>query len=64
VKSDLDKREDIGGIIQRPILSCFDIRRPSVALGNDVQACLTAFNTMCTYIDTRDLVQEHIAYRV
>jgi hypothetical protein len=29
-----------------------------------VQACQTAFNTMCTYIGTRDLVQEHIAYRV
>jgi hypothetical protein len=23
-----------------------------------------AFNTICTYIGTRDLVQEHIAYRV
>jgi hypothetical protein len=29
-----------------------------------VQACLMAFNTVCTYIGTRDLVQEHIAYRV
>jgi hypothetical protein len=26
--------------------------------------CQTAFNTICTYIGTRDLVQEHIAYRV
>jgi hypothetical protein len=29
-----------------------------------VQACQTAFNMVCTYIGTRDLVQEHIAYRV
>jgi hypothetical protein len=29
-----------------------------------VQACLMAFNTVCTYIDTRDFVQEHIAYKV
>jgi hypothetical protein len=29
-----------------------------------VQACQSAFNTICTYISTRDLVQEHIAYRV
>jgi hypothetical protein len=29
-----------------------------------VQACQTTFNTVCTYIGTRDLVQEHIAYRV
>jgi hypothetical protein len=29
-----------------------------------VQACQTAFNTICTYIGTRDLIQEHNAYRV
>jgi hypothetical protein len=29
-----------------------------------VQACQAAFNIVCTYIGTRDLVQEHIAYRV
>jgi hypothetical protein len=28
------------------------------------QACLVAFNTMCSYIGTRDLVQEHIAFNV
>jgi hypothetical protein len=64
VKNDLIEREDIKGIIQRPIWSCFGIIRPSTALGNDIQACQAAFNTVCTYIGTRDLVQEHIAYRV
>jgi hypothetical protein len=29
-----------------------------------VQACLMAFNTVCTYIGTRDLVQEHITFKV
>jgi hypothetical protein len=29
-----------------------------------VQACLVVFNIVCTYIGTRDLVQEHIAYKV
>jgi hypothetical protein len=29
-----------------------------------VKACQMAFNTVCTYIGTRDLVQDHIAYRV
>ena len=38
--------------------------RPSLASGNEVQACLMAFNTVCAYIGTRDLVQEHIAYKV
>jgi hypothetical protein len=56
VKNDLVEREDIKGIIQRPIWSRFGIRRPTTALGNDVQACQMAFNTVCTYIGTRDLV--------
>jgi hypothetical protein len=64
VKNDLSKREDVRGIIQRPIRSLFGIRRPSIASGNEVQPCLMAFNMVCTYIGTRDLVQEHIAYKV
>jgi hypothetical protein len=28
------------------------------------QACLTAYNAVCSYISTRDLVQEHIAFKV
>jgi hypothetical protein len=46
------------------LYSHFGSRRPSLALGNDIQACQAAFNTVCTYIGTSDLVQEHIAYRV
>jgi hypothetical protein len=64
VKNDLSQREDVIGIIQHPIWSRFEIRRPATALGNDVQACQEAFNTVCTYIGSRELVQEHIAYRV
>jgi hypothetical protein len=64
VKNDLSEREDVRGIIQRPIRSRFGIKRPSIASGNKVQACLMAFNTVCTYIGTSDLVQEHIAYKV
>jgi hypothetical protein len=64
VKVDLSQREDIKGIIQRPKWSHFGIRRPLIALGNDVQASQSAFNTLCTYIEIRDLVPEHIAYRV
>jgi hypothetical protein len=64
VKNDLSEREDVKGIIQRPIHSRFGIRRPSIASGNEVQACLMAFRTVCTYISTGDLVQEHIAYKV
>jgi hypothetical protein len=64
VKNDLIEREDIKGIIQRPIWSRFGIRRPATALGNEIEACQKAFKSVCTFIGTRDLVQEHIAYRV
>jgi hypothetical protein len=64
VKNDLHKREDVKGIIHCPIRSRFGIRKPSIASGNEVHACLMAFNTVCTYIGTRDLVHEHIAYKV
>jgi hypothetical protein len=64
VKNDMNQREDVKDIIQRPIWSRFGIRRPSISLGNDVQACQAIFNTVCTYIGTRDLVEQHIAYKV
>jgi hypothetical protein len=56
VKIDLSQREDVKGITQRPIWSRFCIRRLLIGHGNDVQACQTAFNIVCTYIGTRDLV--------
>jgi hypothetical protein len=64
VKNDLSEREDVKGVIQRPIRSRFGIRRRSIAGGYEARACLMAFNKVCTYIGTRDLVQEHIAYKV
>jgi hypothetical protein len=45
-------------------LVAFSIRRPATALGNDIEACQRSFNAVCTFNGTRDLVQEHIAYRV
>jgi hypothetical protein len=64
IKNNLVKREDIKEIIQHPIWSRFGIRRPATTLGDDIEACQKAFNNVCTFIGTRDLVQEHIAYRV
>jgi hypothetical protein len=64
VKNDLDKTEDVRGVIQHPIWSHFGIRRPSIALRNEVQVSQMAFNTICTDIGTRDLVQEHTVYKV
>jgi hypothetical protein len=64
VKYDLVEREGIKGIIQRPIWSLFSIKMSATALGNDIEAFQKAFNIVCAFIGTRDLVQEHIAYRV
>jgi hypothetical protein len=64
VKNDLVEREDVKDIIQRPIQSHISIRRSSIMNSDKAQACLVAFNTVCSYIGTRDLVQEHIAFKV
>jgi hypothetical protein len=64
VKNDLKTREDIKEVIMRPIWSCFGLRRPKVEIDDAVEACQKAFNTVCSFIGTRDLIQEHIAFRV
>jgi hypothetical protein len=64
VKNDLIKREDIKEIIQRPIWSRFGLRRPRVTIENDAETCQKAFSNVCAFIGTRDIIQEHIAYRV
>jgi hypothetical protein len=35
-----------------------------VEIDGDVEACQKAFSTVCGFISTRDLVQEHISFRV
>jgi hypothetical protein len=64
VKNDLKAREDIKEMIQRPIRSRFGLRRPKVEIDDVVEACQRAFSTVCSFIGTRDLIQEHIAFRV
>jgi hypothetical protein len=64
VKNDLKTREDIKEIIQLPIWSRFGLRRPKVEIDGNVEACQKAFSTVCAFIGTRDLIQEHIAFRV
>jgi hypothetical protein len=64
VKNDLKAREDIKEVIMRPIWSRFGLRRPKVEIDDSVEACQRAFNTVCSFIGTRDLIQEHIAFKV
>jgi hypothetical protein len=35
-----------------------------VDIDSDVEACQKAFSTVCAFIGTRDLIQEHISFRV
>jgi hypothetical protein len=51
-------------VIMRPIWSRFGLRRPKVAIDEAAEACQKAFGTICFFIGTRDLIQEHIAFRV
>jgi hypothetical protein len=64
VKNDLAAREDIKEVIMRPIWSRFGLRKPKVEIDDVVEACQKAFGTVCFFIGTRDLIQEHIAFRV
>jgi hypothetical protein len=60
----LKAREDIKEIIMRPIWSRFGLQKPKVEIDEAAEACRRAFSTVCSFIGTRDLVQEHIAYRI
>jgi hypothetical protein len=64
VKNDLKSREDIKRIIMRPIWQHFGLRRPKVEMNEAAEECQRAFGVVCSFIGTRDLVQEHIAFRV
>ena len=64
VKNDLTAREDIKEVIMRPIWSHFDLRKPKVEIDDAAEACQKAFGTVCSFIGARDLIKEHIAFRV
>jgi hypothetical protein len=64
VKNNLKAREDIKEIIMRPIWSRFGLRKPKVEIDEAAEGCRRAFGTVCSFIGTRDLVQEHVAYRI
>jgi hypothetical protein len=64
VKNDLKVREDIKDIIMYPIWQRFGLRKPKVEMDEVAEECQRAFGVVCSFIGTRDLIQEHIAFRV
>jgi hypothetical protein len=63
-ENDLKAREDIKDIIMRPIWQRFGLRKPQMEIDEAAEECQKAFSIVCCFIGTRDLVQEHIAFRV
>ena len=47
-----------------PIWQRFGLRKPKVEIDETTEDCQRAFGAVCSFIGTRDLVQEHIAYKV
>jgi hypothetical protein len=60
----LKVREDIKDIIMRPIWQRFGLRKPKVEMDEAAEECQRAFGVVCSFIGIRDLMQEHIAFRV
>jgi hypothetical protein len=60
----LKAREDIKEVIMHPIWSRFGLRRPKIEIDDATEACQRAFSIVCSFIATRDLIQEHIAFIV
>jgi hypothetical protein len=63
-ENDLKAREDIKEIIMCPIWQRFGLRKSKVEIDEAAEGCRRAFGTVCSFIGTRDLIQEHIAFRV
>jgi hypothetical protein len=64
VNNDSKAREDIKEIIMRPIWQRFGLRKSKVEIDEAAEECRKAFGIVCSFIGTRDLVQEHVAYRI
>jgi hypothetical protein len=56
MKNDLKECPDIKGIIQTLIHTCFGYKKPTCYINFKAQAAIVAFNVVCTYVGTRDLV--------
>jgi hypothetical protein len=48
----------------RPIWQRFGLWKPKVEIDEAAEECRKAFGIVCSFIGTRDLVQEHVAYRI
>jgi hypothetical protein len=64
MKSNLKERGDVKDIIQTPIHTSFGYKRSACYINFEAQVSIVAFNAMCTYIGTGDIVQEHLELNI
>jgi hypothetical protein len=63
MKNDLAAWADILLIIQSPIVINFGFKKPRSYVNFEAQTVIVTFNVVSTYIGTRDLVQELLAFK-
>jgi hypothetical protein len=64
MKNDMKEGPNIKGIIQTHIHTCFGNKKPTCYINFEAQAVMVSFNVVCTYVATRDLVQEFLAFKI
>jgi hypothetical protein len=63
MNNDLIPHDDISSIIQSPIAISFAFKKLTCYVNFEAQAPIVALNAVSTYIGTRDLVQEFLAFK-
>lgn len=63
MKNDLKARGDIKGVFQTSIHTCFGYKRLTCYINFEAQPTIVTFSAVCTHVETRDLVQEYLAFK-
>ena len=64
MKNDLNARAGIKGTIQTLNATSFGYKKPTCYINFEALAAIVASNVVSTYIGTRDLVQEYLAFKM
>jgi hypothetical protein len=64
VKVDTKRREDLKGILMRPMKVNFEIKRLICNMSGAAHITYNSFNIVVYIISTRDMLQEFLAYRI
>ena len=59
-----DQHEDFKGMLMSPLRVNFAQKRPKFEMNKAVDECQKAFNVVVNKIESRDLIQEALAYNI